>query len=426
MTPLPAVIIQPESRPATKVERLVKWCRDLDGTELRVIHMSKADDAAFCARNSEDQYDRLCAYSLHVAALAMNRKPFIWLEADSIPIKAGWAKALTDEYYRLGKPFMISGDSHPPGDLVGGIGVYGEDTSWFIPYVFTKHGWDRWLIEKAKPMVSFTSLIQHKYGHYEGMHKVRDMEFPRDNATIRDDTVIFHRDPAQTLIPKSNRFLHSGCLGDAIAALATIKQLGGGHLVMTQRGNPRILRGERYESLRPLLERQPYLKSVSWEEEPSYCDYDFTNFRNGHGSSDCLAVSQARCVGVHDLNLSPWLEADPSPYSKGRVVIARSARYQNQNFPWLRLLTENHGRALFVGTKEEHHAFQVIWGFHIEHKETANLLEVAELIRGADLFIGNQSSPFWIAAALGVPLVQEVCKHQPDSVIPRPNASYLY
>jgi hypothetical protein len=427
---LPAVIIQPESRPSTKVDRLVKWCRELDGTDLRVIEMSKADDEGFCATHNHNQYACLCAYSLHVAALTMHKKPFIWLEADSIPTKPGWAKALTDEYCRLGKPFMLSSDTHPPGDLVGGIGVYGADTHWMIPYDFQSHGWDRWMIEKIRPLISFTPLIQHKYAIYEhgGITKTRDIAFPRDRELLREDAVIFHRDSQQSLMRKpggSKRFAHSGCMGDAIAALPVIRQLGGGELVMTQKNNKRILKGERYEILKPLLEAQSYIHSVTWEEDPTDIDYDFTDFRTVYASHRSLAETQASYLGESDLNLTPWLEAEPDQRTLGRIVCARSSRYHNLDFPWKRISQKFLDEMVFVGLDHEHNEFQRHINERIERIVCANSLEMAQVIRGSSLFIGNQSSAFWIAAGLGQNLIQETWTEKPDSIVRRGNAEYV-
>lgn len=423
---LTAIISMPEKHQA-QVEKLVRHCQELDGTNITVLPVSNAQDNEFIKGNSTNTFCKLQAQSLHLEALAMKGLPFIHLEPDSIPIKSGWAATITNEYRRLGKPFMLSSDSHPPGDLVGGIGVYSGDTHFMIPVQIEREGWDAWMLNHIKSMIAFTPLIQHKYGFYEGMNKVRDIVFPHDRELLRQDAVIFHRDVTQSLLRKNrpNHFLHSGCLGDAIAALASIRQLGGGHLVMTQMGNPRILRGERYESLLPLLKSQPYIQSVAWEEEPKDCEFDFTDFRKIHGASDNLAETQARWIGLKNLDLSPWLEAESSPYSRNRIIIARSGRYQNHTFPWLSLLTTNRNKLMFVGTKEEHSAFEANIGQRVEFKPCENLLELARLIKGSELFIGNQSCPFWIAAGLGVPIVQETYPRQPDSIIRRPNAHYI-
>lgn len=430
MTPLPAVIICPESRPRDKVDALVKWCRNLDGTEIHVIEMSLSEDKAFIDAHPHNTFYSLQAHSLRRAALQFKGQPFIWLETDAIPLKKGWAQALTEEYLRLGKPYMLSTDEHPPGDMVGGIGVYGPDAHWQIPDSFESSGWDAWMVKHLAPLISRTKLIQHKYGIYDstGVHMTRRIRFPKDQNLLRDDAVIFHADPGQTLMNpnRPTRFVHSGCIGDAIAALPAIRQLGGGDLVMTQKGNPRILRGERYESVRPLLESAHYINSVTWEENPADIDYDFTDFRNIYKQNRCIADIQAEWVGVTNLDTSPWLSVPPDPRGVNRVIVARSARYQNESFHWRQFVRTHRDKLLFVGTPDEHQAFSQMMGanYAIEYIPTANMLELAGLIAGAGCFCGNQSSPFWVAIGLGVKVIQETALLNPDSIVHRPNARY--
>lgn len=402
------------------VLRLAKYCRELDGTEIHVIDGNEGTKAPYPQCNS---------LALHQAALLYKDKPFIWLEPDSIPLKPGWVKAISEEYQRLGKPFMLSSDSHPPGDLVGGIGVYGSDCHKIIPREVEFGAWDGWMIKNIKDQISFTPLIQHKYGIYDsnGIYKTREISFPRDRDLLRSNAVIFHKDSGQTLIPRKPgplRFLHSGCIGDAIAALPSIRQLGGGDLIMTQINNSRILRGERYESIRPLLESQSYIRSVTWREDSSDIDHDFTDFRKIYNYRKCIAEMQSQWIGIDKLNLEPWLKVDPDPRGIGRVIIARSPRYHNPSFPWRKFLKVHGQQILFVGLKEEHDIFQKEHGKFVEHVETKNMLEIAQIIAGCLLFAGNQSSPFWVAAGLGVKIMQETCMENPDSIILRNNIRY--
>jgi hypothetical protein len=93
---------------------------------------------------------------------------------------------------------MLSSDSNPPHDLVGGIGVYGGIARRLIPVGIEKIGWDGWIINHIKPLVAFTQLIQHSYGDYSNGCKPHI--FPRDRKMIRNNSVIFHRDKLQGLI----------------------------------------------------------------------------------------------------------------------------------------------------------------------------------------------------------------------------------
>lgn len=218
------------------------------------------------------------------------------------------------------------------------------------------------------------------------------------------------------------RFFHTGDLGDIIASLPTVRELDGGEFVIGHRTGPGFCResmkGARFEAIRPLLETQPYIKGVSWGE-PAKDMHDFSTFRKDPRRGEDLATWQARHIGVL-IELDPWLTVTPSPISKGRTVIARSNRYHNPEFNWKSMMGHN---ALFVGTMTEHLAFENEFG-RVEYLGTENLLSLAEVIAGSELFIGNQSCPFWLAAAMGVNLIQETSPKVQDSIIRRPNALY--
>jgi hypothetical protein len=100
----------------------------------------------------------------------------------------------------LRKKFLISSDSQPP-HKVGGIGVYPPETSWLVPVHYPKSSWDLWLIECVPHLVARTPLIQHSYCIYGLDGFCKDCHrFPRDQAMLRPEAVIFHRDPYQDLI----------------------------------------------------------------------------------------------------------------------------------------------------------------------------------------------------------------------------------
>lgn len=223
-----------------------------------------------------------------------------------------------------------------------------------------------------------------------------------------------------------NRFLHRGDLGDVIAALPTMKALGGGDIII----GPQIgkdqgresLKGSRFDAIRPLLEAQNYIGNVSYNDDPKDFTHDFTHFRNNFQVGENLLDWQARHIGIQ-VPSDPWLTALRSPKSIGRTVVARSLRYRNPGFPWHAVMAK-HRNCLFVGTEEEYKDFSRSVK-RIDFEPTKDLLELAEIIGGSHLFVGNQSCPFWIAAGLGVALIQEVWAHSPNSQVKRPNARYL-
>ncbi len=121
----------------------------------------------------------------------------------------------------------------------------------------------------------------------------------------------------------------------------------------------------------------------------------------------------------------PWIKnIEPSKESKDRVVFARSPRYNNQFFPWREAMEFYGPKAMFVGLKAEHEAFQHNFG-PIEHRPTENLLEVAELIAGSLLFLGNQSSPLAVAEGLKHPRIVEVSLAVCDVIFKCPKAQWV-
>lgn len=220
---------------------------------------------------------------------------------------------------------------------------------------------------------------------------------------------------------------HSADLGDVIAAMPTLRALGGGRIIIGPIVNAPMrgresLKGARFEALKPLLLAQPYVEGIEWQDDPRGFTHDLRDFRHGEQHGESLLNWQARFLGVAASD-EPWLTVEPSLVSKGRTVIARSARYHNSDFPWKEVLQE-HPNALFVGTEQEHLQFTREVG-PTEYCHTPNLLNLAGVIAGADLFFGNQSCPFWIAAGLGAPLVQEMWMPSPNSIVQRKNARYL-
>jgi ADP-heptose:LPS heptosyltransferase len=78
-----------------------------------------------------------------------------------------------------------------------------------------------------------------------------------------------------------------------------------------------------------------------------------------------------------------------------------------------------------VGTDDEYDDFVRSFGNVARHL-TKDCLEVAKAIAASKLYVGNQSSAFWIAAGLRVPLLQEVYEHAPNSIIRYQGAVYCF
>lgn len=224
---------------------------------------------------------------------------------------------------------------------------------------------------------------------------------------------------------------HVGCQGDILAAGPIFRALGKVHLKIGNFQEPkwqhRNMEGDRFDAIRHLLEIQPYIASVTFEHGANH-SLELEHWRVKHQKGRTLTECQADYLGIQNVDMSPWIEnVVPSPETAGMVVIARTARYHNPNFPWQGILNHEYyaGKFVFIGLLEEHTAFCQDVGTNVPYRPTANLLEVAELIAGSALFIGNQSSPCWIAMGLGHRLIQEVSPEVQDSMVVRPNAQFV-
>lgn len=205
-------------------------------------------------------------------------------------------------------------------------------------------------------------------------------------------------------------FSHSGDLGDIIYSLPTIRALGGGTLVLydhpgrTAHGmtEAKMLR------LKPLLMEQPYIHDVLFSPEMvSYGNLNGFRDHYVHGNlSDCHLATYGLPWTQRSFK---WLDV-PDPIDTYPVVVHRSARYENPNFPWDRVVQQYKGLAGFCGFPEEHWDFCTRYG-EIPLIDCPNFLVLAQYIAGARLFIGNQSSPLAVAQALYQNHIHVICPH---------------
>lgn len=221
-----------------------------------------------------------------------------------------------------------------------------------------------------------------------------------------------------------NVFSHSGDIGDLIAHLPIIKANGGGKLVLFVSASTGFrMTKQRADSLRPLLERQPYIESVEWKDSPEGMNLD--NWRRNYKNNLNLTDMACDCFGLpHPDRQEPWLAVEPNPIAK--VVIARSPRYRNKSFPWHTIYESLPlNDCVFVGHPDEHADFSHHYG-PISYRYTPDMYELARVIAGCRLFVGNQSSPLWVAEALKKPLCLEVDHRCENCHWQRPTAHYYW
>ena len=240
------------------------------------------------------------------------------------------------------------------------------------------------------------------------------------------------------------RFYHSGDFGDIIYSLPTIRALGGGVLVL----GPEIKIGlnvqtrlrfnrKSFDALAPLLLLQPYIHELEFAERmPPDIDIDLNLFRRY-----LLEEPELRRKGQRQLNLAEahlltfrqsldacntaWLVVDHAePIAERPVLVHRSARWRNSDFPWRLVLNEHGCKAAFVGMKSEYTDFTEEHDVAIPHLVTADFLELARYIAGSSLYIGNQSAPYAIAEGLKKNTLLEVWPEGPNCIFVRDTAHY--
>lgn len=221
-------------------------------------------------------------------------------------------------------------------------------------------------------------------------------------------------------------FHHAGDLGDVIYALPTVRGLGGGTLLLHPMGFTRQpMNRESVELLRPLLEAQPYVDGISFSRTPA--GFDLNGWRSRPQPPDrTLADFSLEYAGLPRTERDkPWLQVG-DPLAMQPVILHRSAQYRGENFPWKRIVEKYGTRAIFVGLEAEHAEFRDSFG-SVAYYPTKNLLELARVIAGAKLFIGNQSCPYAISVGLGnafAILEQDHREGWRNCNFARPNAIY--
>jgi len=222
------------------------------------------------------------------------------------------------------------------------------------------------------------------------------------------------------------KVFHSGDFGDIIYFLPVLRELAAHtgtkpSMVLGDRPVTKKMT-DRAQVITPLLEAIGIPTEVG--NDIAY-DLDVSAFRKYHSSNRVLAEAQWMWCRETYPDLPPWR---PDPWiptdclnveTTGKIVVARSPRYQSERFPWRAIVERLWEDMVFVGLPAEYDAFIKAYGY-IAHQPTDTLLDVAQHIAGARLFIGNQSSPLAIAIGMGKPVVAECSPIIPDCIYDGP------
>jgi hypothetical protein len=207
-------------------------------------------------------------------------------------------------------------------------------------------------------------------------------------------------------------FKHSGARGDLIYAMPAMKALGGGVLMInfdpTQYLGNCIANNE-VSQFRELMKGEDCVDEVV-EWDGSIPTYDLDDFREVDADANLLSQAHLTRFGV-DFDLSkPWLFVEPRHVAK--IVVSRTWRYHgplewDELQPWV-------DQCVFVGSEDEYRDFREATLLEIPHEPTPTFMDLARVIAGSDLFVGNQSFPYSLAEAMKVQRVLEVCPTCPN------------
>lgn len=254
-------------------------------------------------------------------------------------------------------------------------------------------------------------------------------------------------------------YRHSGTLGDLIYSLSIVKKLANDDVdfkialhnienCVSQYGyrpdevdpahKGRFTKVDA-ELLRPLLERQSYIKQVStWSRGDAAPDVDldlfrgtlFRGFEGNYVQAYHIAFGLPFTMADYD---TPWLDADPIRVKP--IVVSRTPRYRgtepdaSATHAQMAIDGQLEHNGIFVGTEAEHKDYVKTTGINIEHFKVSHFLDLANVIAGADLVIANQNFVYSLAIGLGKQTVLETIKIKPlqnnECFFPRSNCQYF-
>lgn len=218
----------------------------------------------------------------------------------------------------------------------------------------------------------------------------------------------------------------SGDYGDLIYGLSVVKQMGDGVIFLSgdnrypyplnsrwgRTGAP----AEWVDNIKPLLEEQSYVwKAQYTHATPFSTTCDLNAFRKPWKNRtardfDSIFSLHHRVFGTTHPENEPWLTVTEPVTIPGRdIIVNRTARYHNDEVDWYSLVQVYSHRMAFIGTAQEASVFE---GFAtpkpvVPWIKTGNMLDMARVIAGGKVFIGNQSSALAIAHGLGKRVIVE-------------------
>ncbi|MGA8027946.1 MAG: hypothetical protein WB992_12460, partial [Bryobacteraceae bacterium] len=210
--------------------------------------------------------------------------------------------------------------------------------------------------------------------------------------------------------------IHSGNAGDLLYSLPSVRALGVRHLFLNVYRDPDPnwkLTHESAMGLAPLLLAQDYIDRVtvvtagvplqSVDPECIGVDYILDQFRNQDFTQMHLMHSYALAMKVEIDPNEPFLSVPLAANgSHADLVIASTPRYRLLSEEFIRQIALYFGNIVILALPEE---WRVISGTSGEVRKCRDFLEMAQIINGSGLFVGNPSLASAVAEGLKVPRI---------------------
>ncbi len=160
-----------------------------------------------------------------------------------------------------------------------------------------------------------------------------------------------------------------------------------------------------YAELRPLVMHQEYISEFklwtkSTGEGRKTFDYNLNEWRNHCSRVNWLTMLQ-QVYGLENYR-GPWLVSPEKEGTRFNLMVHRSLIRANADFPWERLL-KNVPSAFLTSDMNEYTNFP--WKNLLTCTLCKDICEMVACIDACTFFVGNQSAPISIAAALGKPFL---------------------
>jgi hypothetical protein len=239
------------------------------------------------------------------------------------------------------------------------------------------------------------------------------------------------------------QFKHSGALGDLIYSLPIVKHFGPGEFYLhlnqmdwigqhyygalpTPFHQGRMTQGD-FEYMKTFMEAQEYITKFDvLDPKVAEITHNLDRFRPPfvqHPTNYLMLYSEVFGLTLDEakaVSSQPWLTVPKPKRIEGKTtVINRTRRWipPTPSGAWDELKSQVEDSALFVGLPDEYQAFRKETGWDIAHYATDNMLDLASVIAGAEIFVGNQSQAYALAVGLGVPEIW--CESRVDMPLER-------